>query len=392
MNEQPRDRAAGGTAILAMMAASLLSMFDRSTMPPMLTAMASGLNTTIVQIGVALSVFSITYAVSQLLWSLVSARLGQVRVLRIALAFAVVGAGVTALAADPIGLWVGRMIAGIATGAIVPSTLVYVGDTVPAGRRTHVLANLATASSLGMTIAVIVASVLGSVGAWRWVFAITAFAEVLVFVLMLRVPAGARPVTPVPFVASLRRILTDRWAILVFALVATEGAMIFGIMSFLPTALEHTGTDALFAGIVTGVYGLSLIVTSQLMKSAFGRIAPAVFLAVGGGGIVIGFALLALHLSLTTVLIASAIFGAGWAIAHTQVQFWLTDVVSRDRPVGTALFATSLFTGGAIGAAVGSAVAVGGSFSALFAVTAAVAAVFAVIATVTRARYAARAD
>ena len=71
-----------------MMAAALLSMFDRSTMPPMLGAMAAGLDTTIAEVGAALAVFSIAYAGSQLPWSAVSSRLGQVRVLRIALGVA----------------------------------------------------------------------------------------------------------------------------------------------------------------------------------------------------------------------------------------------------------------------------------------------------------------
>lgn len=395
MDDAARDRAGGGTAIVAMLAAALFSMFDRSTMPPMLNTMADGLGTSVGEIGAALSVYSIAYAASQLPWSIVSSRLGQVRVLRIAVAVGAVSAAATAFAPDTALLWIGRILAGISMGAVVPATLVYVGDTVPLARRAHVLANMATATSLGMTVAVLVASTLGSLGAWRWVFAITAVAEAAVFVLLLRVPAGPRPTAPRPFLASLGRVLSDRWVLLIFALVALEGAMLFGVMSFLPTALEHAGTAPLLAGIVTGVYGIALIATSQLMKPALGRIHPAALMACGGVVIAIGYVLVGLFLTVPVVLIASALFGFAWAVAHTQVQNWMTDAVSSDRPVGTAVFASCLFLGGAAGAAVGAAVAaggLGGSFPRLFLVTAGAGIVFAVVAAIGRRRYSPRAQ
>jgi len=387
-----RAAAAGGGAITAMLLAAMLSMYDRSTLPPMLDTIATGLNTSIGEVGAALSVFSIAYAASQLPWSMVSSRLGQVRVLRIALGLGAIAAIVTAAAPDAGLLWVGRILAGVSIGAIVPATLVFVGDTVPTARRSHVLANMATATSLGMTIAVVVASALGSIGAWRWVFVITAVAELVVLALLLRVPAGARPTGRRPFLPSVGRVLSDGWVLLVFGLVMLEGAMLFGVMGFLPTALQREGTGALLAGVVTGVYGVALILTSQLMKPALRRVPPPALLAIGGGATAFGFGLIAISTTVVTVLIASAIFGFAWAVAHTQVQHWMTDAVSNDRPVGTALFATFLFAGGAIGAAAGSAVAVGGEFPPLFAATAVAAVVFGVAGAFGRSRYRSRAD
>lgn len=381
-----------GGAIAAMLLASLISMYDRSTMPPMLATIADGLDTTVGEVGAALSVFAIAYAASQLPWSIVSSRFGQIRVLRVALALGAVAALVTAAATDPALLWAGRILAGVSIGAIVPATLVFVGDTVPIVRRAHVLANMATATSLGMTIAVVVASAMGSVGAWRWVFVITAAAELVVLVLLLRVPAGPRPTTRRAFLPSIGRVLSDGWVLLVLALVMLEGAMLYGVMGFLPTALVEEGTDLLLAGVVTGVYGVTLILTSQLMKPALGRVRAPALLAIGGGATAAGFGLLAVSTTVVTVLIASGVFGFAWAVAHTQIQHWMTDAVVRDRPVGTALFATCLFAGGAIGAAIGAAVATDGEFPPLFAATAVAAIVFAVAGAIGRARYRVRAD
>jgi predicted MFS family arabinose efflux permease len=392
MGAQPAPPARGseGGAIAAMLFAALISMYDRSTLPPMLATIADGLDTSIGEVGAALSVFAIAYAVSQLPWSIVSSRLGQVRVLRLALGLGAVAAIATAAATDPALLWLGRILAGVSIGAIVPATLVYVGDTVPTARRGHVLANMATATSLGMTIAVVVASALGSIGAWRWVFIITAVAELVVLVLLLRVPAGPRPESRRAFLPSVGRVLSDGWVLLVLGLVMLEGIMLIGVMGFLPTALQREGTGLLLAGVVTGVYGVTLILTAQLMKPALGRVPAPALLAIGGGATALAFALIAVSTTVVTVLIASAMFGFAWAVAHTQMQHWMTDAVVRDRPVGTALFATSLFAGGAIGAAIGSAVASGGEFMPLFAATAVTGAVFAAAGAFGRARYRSR--
>ena len=380
-----------GTAVFAMLAASFIGMFDRSTMPPMLTTIASDLSASIGDVGGALSVLAIAYAISQVAWSAISSRIGQVRVLRIALIAGAVFTLLTAFAVNPAMLWIGRALTGLSIGAIIPATLVYVGDNIPLKHRAHTLANLATATSLGLTAAIVIASVFGPLGAWRWVFVGTAVAELVIGLLLFRVKAGARPSAPVPVMRSLRRLLVDGWNLLILGLVFIEGAMLFGVMGFLPTALHDTGTDATLAGVVTGVYGITLIGTAQLMKLVLGRIPPALLLLIGGSASVIGFALIAAVLSVVTVLIASALFGFAWAIAHTQMQNWMTDAVAKDRPVGTALFATALFAGGALGAAVGSWSATGGWFQLLFLLTAVSGLLFAIAASFGRARYRVRA-
>ena len=143
---------------------------------------------------------------------------------------------------------------------------------------------------------------------------------------------------------------------------------------------------------MTGLYGVAVIVTAQLMKPALHRVPPWALLAVGGGAIIVAFTTVAISTTIVTVLVASGLLGVAWAAGHTQLQHWVTDAVSRDRPVGTAAFSTSLWLGGAGGAAVGAAVAVGGSFPALFAATAALAVVFATVGAIGRSRYDQRAD
>lgn len=378
--------------MFVLLAASFLSMVDRAALPPMLTAVASDLSASIGEIGAALSVYSVTYAISQLAWSAVSSRIGTVRVLRIALSLGAVFTILTACALDPVMLWVGRALSGLAIGAVIPATLVFVGDRFALARRAHMLANLATAVSLGATAAVVVASILGPVGAWRWVFVATAIGELVVAGLLWRIEAGPRPESRVPLLRSARRVLADRWALLTFALVFVEGGLIYGVMSFFPAALHTAGTDAIVAGLVTAVFGVTVIGSSQLMKLVLGRIPAPALLLIGGGAATIAFALVSIAVSILTVLVASALLGIAWAVGHTQIQNWMSDAVVRDRPVGTALFATSMFTGAAVGAAIGSGVAVSGMYTWFFIGATLAAAVFAFSAWIGRARYRVRAE
>ncbi len=378
--------------MFVMLAAAFMSMFDRSTMPPMLTAIASGLGSSIGDVGAALSALAVTYAISQLAWSAVSSRLGQVRVLRIGFFIATAGSLLSACSVDPTMLGLARGLSGIAIGAVIPSTLVYVADRFPIERRVHALANLATSTSLGATAAVLVASVLGPLGGWRWVFVGTGAAELLLAVLLFRVDPEPRPKEPVPILRSARRVLSDGWAVLTLLLVLLEGIILIGVMSFLTAALHSTGTDPILSGVVTAVYGVALIGTAQLMKFVLGRIPPGILMLLGGSATVLGFLFLSLTVNVATVVIASALFGFAWAFAHTQLQTWMTDAVARDRPVGTALFATALFTGGAIGAAIGSAAAAAGEYEWMFIGSTIGALVFAVVAGIGRTRYRVRAS
>jgi predicted MFS family arabinose efflux permease len=378
--------------MFALLAASFLSMMDRSTLPPMLTALARDFDASIGQIGAALSAYSIMYAISQLAWSWVSSRIGTIRVLRIALALGAAFTILSACAVDPAMLWVGRALSGLAVGAVVPATLVYVGDRFTLDRRAHVLANLATAVSLGATTAVVIASILGPIGAWRWVFIITAAGEVVVAALLWRVAAGPRPAAPIPLLHSARHVLADGWAVLTFVLVFVEGGLIYGVMSFFPAALSTTGVDPILAGVVTAVFGLSVIGASQLVKVVLDRIPAAVLLFVAGGALTVAFALVSIWISIPTVLVASALIGIAWAVGHTQIQNWMSDTVAKDRPVGTALFATSLFLGAAVGAAIGSAVATAGAYRAFFIGAAIAAIAFGIGAGVGRGRYLVRGE
>jgi predicted MFS family arabinose efflux permease len=370
-----------------LLGAAFLTFFDRGLMPPMLTAIAEEWGVGVAEIGPALTGHVVAYGLVQLLWAMLSSRIGQLRMLRVSLALAVLGSIASALAFDPVSLTIARVVAGAGFGATVPAILVYFGETIPLARRGSAMANLATALALGMTAGTVAASLLAPLTSWRWAFAATAVLGLAVAALVWRLRAPDPALAPLSIARSLRVLLTDRWSVLVLTLAVFEGAVLVGMIAFLPIALESAGEDRALAGIVTSVFGVAVIVAAQIVKLVFVSTRPWVPLLVGGVTAVAGYTLLGVHVALATVVFASVVFGFAWATAHTQLQTWMTDAVSRARPVGAALFGMALFGGGAIGAWLGTVFAAAGQFGILFIVAAICGAVFTVTAAIGRARY-----
>lgn len=372
-----------------LIALAFLTFFDRALLPPLLPVIARDLGAQVDDIGHALIAYTVAYAAAQLLWSVVSIRVGRVRVLAISTGLSIVGIAVSALAVDPTMLLMGRLIAGAALGATVPAVLTYFGDTLALKARAVAAANLAAGLSLGMTVGTIAASMLGAWLDWRLAFVAAGLLAIVFTVLLVRLPEPAAQPSPL-FWASLTTLLRQRWVLAVLALTLVEGALLVGVLSYLPTALIEQGAPLIVAGVATSVFGLAVIGFSQVLKPLLARWTPTVVLLVGGLAATAAYALIAVHIDFVTVGIAAVLLGLGWAFAHTQMQTWMTDAASAARPVGMSLFAVALFGGGSIGAAAGNAAVPGAHFGLLFSISAVSALIFAVSAAILRNRYAPR--
>jgi MFS transporter, YNFM family, putative membrane transport protein len=86
----------------------------------------------------------------------------------------------------------------------------------------------------------------------------------------------------------------------------------------------------------------------------------------------------------------TVLLGAGWAFMHSTLQTWATDMAPDARATAVSLFATMLFSGSALGAAIFGPLVDAGRFQAVFAITLAVGVPLTVAATLGRRRYATR--
>ncbi|KAA5832492.1 MFS transporter [Saccharopolyspora hirsuta] len=371
---------------LVLSAATLISNFDRFAVTPMLVLIALGMEVPLASAVAAASGYFLAYGLMQPVWGMLSDRFGRIVVMRGTLFAAAVTGIASALAPNLAALVVARVITGACVGAIVPASLTYVGDTVSPERRQGALSDLMAASALGTALATAIGGVLASFLDWRVVFALPALCAAVCAVLLGRLPEPERA-----HVAGMRKhlavVLTNRWALLVFGLVFVEGAVLLGILTFLPSALVHRGVDVAVAGLATATYGVGVWLFSRLVKALGRRLAVWQLIAIGGASMAVGYLVVVLRTDIPSVVITALLLGGGWSFMHSSLQTWATSVVPEARGLTVSLFASALFLGSAAASAAAGHLADRGAYALLFGVAAATAIPLLIIAAACRYRY-----
>ena len=369
--------------------AAFVSMIDRSVMPPLVPVIAADLGTSIDATGHSLTVYAVSYAAFQLVWSTLANRYGRVRVLVTSTALGGLANLGTAFATDALTYNITRGVAAAAFSATITTVLIFYGDTLSLKDRAVATANLAAAIALGLAAGTVGAGAITQWFGWRWVYAVIAAICVVLTVWLTRLPEPEGS-SGEGLVTSMRRLAGDGWALSVLLFTVVEGALLIGVFNYLAVALQATGATVLVAGLVTAAFGATVVIVSQLMKLILGSWPAWVLLLLAGVAITGAYAVLAVDVSLVNVLIATCLLGLAWAGGHTTMQTWMTDAAADSRAIGMSFFSISLFVGASIGAAFGNVAAGGDRFEVLFAMTTVVAVAYAVATTVARARYVVR--
>ncbi|MFA6576469.1 MAG: MFS transporter, partial [Nocardioides sp.] len=311
-------------------------------------------------------------------------RVGRVRTMRWTLLLAGLFAITSALSWSPLALAVSRALAGGLFGAAYPSSLIYLGDTVPASVRQRSIASLMVGVALGTALASVGAGVLADLWTWRAAFVITGAASVLLAWLLHRLPEPALERPTGSLLHPVRRIGRSRMTLLVLLFAFTEGAVLLGVLTLLPPAVESAGSTAAVAGAVTGVYGVSVFASSQLVGRLSQHWHPSRLIALGGTAAVLASTLLAVSQRPAMAVAVAALLGLAWTAMHSSLQTWATEVLPGARATTVSFFAGSLFVGSALGAVLVAGLAEEGRYSLIFAIAAALAAPLALGAGVAR--------
>lgn len=366
---------------------SFTSQFDRLMIAPMLVVIAAEMEQSVEAVSVAAAAYLLCYGFAQICWAMVSDRLGRVRTMRLALVLAMIGGLASAAVPDILWLVIARGVTGACMAAAIPGALVYVGDTVPVKVRQAPLTDLMTASAVGMTMATVGAGIIADFASWRVAFALTA---VVAGVLALFMGRMIEPeLGPPPRVwSSLKGVLSNGPALLVLALVLAEGLVLLGPLTFLPVVVHASGLSVTVSGLLTAAYGASVLVFARVVKGRSAKMAPAMLILTGGTMAVLAYVLLVITHAPAAVVAGTVLLGGGWAFMHSTLQTWATDMAPGYRATAVSLFATMLFTGSAIGAAVFGSMVDAGRFTTMFAITLAVSVPLVATATLGRRRYA----
>jgi predicted MFS family arabinose efflux permease len=382
----PRE-SPGGLRLLQL--AAFFSSFDRFVVAPMLVTIAASLQVSLTEVAATASLYYLLYGLMQPVWGMVSDRLGRVRVMRLSL-FGVAVAGVlSALAPNLTVLIAARAFAGGLFAAVIPASLVYIGDTVGMGSRQKALADLMAASAVGTALATVLGGLAAYLDGWRIAFAAPALAGVALAVLLARLPepkAFSEQKREGPLV-QVGRVLVQPWALVVVGIALVEGAVILGFLTFLAPSLESVGFSPAVAGLAVGLYGLAVLGWTRAVKLVANRLGASALILIGAGMLMLGYASGAVGQSLASVSAAAILVGGGFAFMHSTLQTWATEVMPEARATMISLFAAALFAGSGVATMAAAPLAEAGSFDVLFALAAVVAVPLGLFAGLARHRY-----
>jgi len=376
-----------GFNIRLLSAGPFVSMIDRFAVAPILIPMALEFRASVGAVAIAATAYYFAYGLAQPFWGFASDRAGRIRIIRISLAATAAACTLSALAPDLNFLIAARILAGASVCAVLPSALVYVGDMIPFKARHAVIADLLAAVALGTAAGSLGGGLVAHYLNWRVIFGVAAVIAAGLALAMGRLPeSNAPPPTGGP-IAQLRQAVRRPWARFVILFAIPEGAMVLGFLIYFAPALEATGTNPAVAGLVVAVYGVAVLAGTRLIKRIASRAPAWVPISIGGAMGVGGYLAAAVDQHATAILLASVLIGGCYAIFHSTMQAWATEIAPEVRGTAAALFVTCAFTGGAIGSALGALFAQEHQYGRLFLLAAALSVPVVITAALTRTRY-----
>jgi MFS family permease len=115
-------------------ATAFRSTFDRFTIPPMLVTIVADLQVSLAEVSATASLHFLLYGLMQPVWGMLSDRLGRVRMMRLEVLGVLVPGLLSALTPNLMVLVAARVITNGLFAAVIPASLVYIGDMVPMRR------------------------------------------------------------------------------------------------------------------------------------------------------------------------------------------------------------------------------------------------------------------
>ncbi len=347
-------------------ATTFTSNVDRFAITPLLVPIGLDLGVSLAAVAAVAAGYFLAYGLMQLVWGIVSDRVGRVPVMRISLFGAAVAGACSVVAPNLMVLGVARVVTGACFAGVIPTALVYVGDVWPAATRQRPVSEVLTASATGIALATVGAGVVADLVGWRVVPGLSAAAAAVLAVTLRLLPEPDRATAAGNPLRSVRTVLRSGWARLVLVVVLAEGFVVLGVLTFVAPAVQALGNSAAIAGLVAATFGAGAVACSRLVRALVARVAPSGMAAIGGSCLVAAWAVPAATVSVATLAVAGFGVGASWAFLHTTLQTWATEMVDGERATSVALFATSLFLGSAIGTAVFAPLAEAGGFGTVF--------------------------
>jgi YNFM family putative membrane transporter len=343
-------------AIAILSVAAFASAANMRVTDPLLVQLATEFGTTVGGASIVATAFLFANGVFVLVHGPFGDRYGKMPVVTLACLGAAVCCILSALAASLGQLTLARFLTGVASSAIIPLAIAWVGDNVSYDRRQAMLARFLTGQTLGLMTGAALGGAIGDWLGWRSVFWVLATIYVLAGVALIAVmrarPDLARPGERAAgsMVGQMIGVLRRRWALTVILVVALEGGMFWGAFTFVGADLhQRFGLGFAAIGLAVAAFGaggfLYVMVAHHLVR-LLGERGLCLW---GGAGLGIAFAAMALAPSAEVEFAAIVLSGVSFYMFHNTLQTHGTQMAPEARGAGMALFALCLFLGQAVG-------------------------------------------
>lgn len=332
-------------------AMTFLVYVDVRIISPLLPSISASLAASPGAIGQAMTGYALTYGFGQLLYGPLSDRLGRIAVVRIAgLGFCLFTV-LSALALSSGQFIALRLLAGAFTGAVIPLTMVFVGDSFAYDRRQVVLGRMFAISSVAFIFSAAIGGILAHYLSWRVMLLGYALAGLIPLALMWRVRTD-RPASAPGNTGRYRDFLRDGRALFTYGGVFLEGTLLWGGMTYLGSfATRRYGFDQFTVGLLIALFGCGTMAGGLLIGLINRRLTENVQAILGG--LLMGAAFLALIPRWSAGVFGAAMFVMGLGVVglHTILQLRATEISATSRGKAFALFAVANFSGVAAGSA-----------------------------------------
>ena len=196
------------------------------------------------------------------------------------------------------------------------------------------------------------AGVLAQLLSWRVAFILTGLAALALVIALRHLAEPPRTRVHQHLLAPLIQVAQSAPARLVLALAFVEGAVLLGVLTLLPPAVEAAGAGAALGGAVTAVYGVAVFGFARVVGALSLRLPTSRLIALGACSAFAACSLAALSRSPAMAVVVAVLLGLAWAAMHSSLQTWATEVLPAAQATVVSFFAGSLFLGSAVSALV----------------------------------------
>lgn len=157
-------------SILLLSLGTFASMAAQRICDAMLPELSRVFDVGLAQAAQVVSIFAITYGISQLFYGPLGDRLGKFRVITYAALFGCVASLVAVFSHSLDMLLFARVLMALGAAALIPLAMAWVGDTVPASQLQEMLTRTGLGSTMGIVGGQLAGGLLTDMLGWRWAF------------------------------------------------------------------------------------------------------------------------------------------------------------------------------------------------------------------------------